>query len=127
MNMKYLKNLGDQEFRKTEPNVQEQKTDIHKLNIPQQTLSFGFNRWTMFGIIAALALITILSVTSVIQVNAILKYNTDLHKAYKDLKQNNELYKRQINQLESPERITNIAKEKLGMQVANAAPQFVNQ
>ncbi len=127
MNMKYLKNLGDQEFRKTQENDYKKTTDIPSMELPVKKINFGFNRWTMFGIIAALALITILSVTSVIQVNAQLKYNSDLKKAYKELKQNNELYKRLINQLESPERITNIAKEKLGMQVANSAPQFVNQ
>ena len=135
MNMKYLKNIGNQEFKKnhSEPNTvlknshQKQNIQSPELRPTQQTFKLGFNRWTVFGVISAFALITIISVTNVIQVNSLLKENEELHKQYKSLKQSNELLNRQINYLESPERITTIAKEKLGMQVATQAPIFVNQ
>lgn len=136
MNMKYLKNIGNQEFKKDQTttsnniinNNQNAKTpQTPQFNATQQTLKLGFNRWTIFGIITVFALITVISVTNVIQVNSMLKENEELHKKYKVLKQTNELLNRQINYLESPERITIIAKEKLGMQVANQAPKFVNQ
>ncbi len=135
MSMKYLKNIGNQEFKKNHdapPNKLNQTQAKPNIQAPeliatQQTFKLRFNRWTIIGIITCLAIITIISVTNVIQVNSLLKENDELHKQYKAQKQTNELLVRQINYLESPERITKIAKEKLGMQVANQAPKFVNQ
>lgn len=133
--MKYLKNIGNQEFKKdhSAPSnlqshlQQKQKVKVAPIGDTQQTFRLGLNRWTIFGVISVFALITIISVTNVIQVNSMLKENEELHKQYKAQKQTNELLNRQINYLESPERITAIAKEKLGMQVATQAPRFVNQ
>ncbi len=125
--MKYLKNYSDINRPAAEGgNVQEQKpefTPAPKLHKDAKPL----DRWKIFAIISTIALLTVLSVMNVIQVNDLLKHKNNLEKEHQKLKYRNDLLRAQINELESPERITNIAKEKMGMINQAQAPQFINK
>ncbi|MDD3124955.1 MAG: septum formation initiator family protein [Candidatus Kapabacteria bacterium] len=136
--MKYMKNIGNEEYRRSHLQNQQRvhQADLHKMRStpppppvsePKKPFSLGINRWAVVGFLALCALICVLSVGSVITVNTSLKENGEMKERYNDLIQHNELLIKQINHLESPERITAVAREKFGMIVPQSVPKFVNQ
>lgn len=86
----------------------------------------GINRlrWLVFIVIGAIS--TILYVNNVLQINVLLKENQQLNKSLKNLKNNNELLRSELNRLESPERIISIAETKLGMIKSIRSPKILS-
>lgn len=124
--MKYLRNyssLNNIESKQPEEKKKPELKAVPKLLKPE----FKINRWMVFAMIAAVALFTVFSVTNVIKVNALLKHTNELEQQYLKVKHRNDILKAQINKLEAPERITELAKNRLGMIVIDEAPQFINE
>ena len=71
-------------------------------------------RWRLFGIISATALIAVIIVSNVRAVNKMLISVRKMEKKEKELINYNKVLKKEIIELESPQRITKIAKEEFG-------------
>lgn len=125
--MKYHKSFADlnRDFSGNDHKPELPEEVVAEVRHKAETPIFG--RWKVFAFISIIALLTVVSVTNVIQVNALLKYKTDLNKEYQKLQYRNDLLRSKINELESPERITKIAKEKMGMINQAQAPQFISK
>lgn len=85
------------------------------------------NRWKVLGVVALLALFLVVYVTQVISTNALLLDIEKLETEQRHRQTKNENLIREINSLESPERITTIAKSKFNLTTPRSVPQFVNQ
>ncbi|MFC2130952.1 septum formation initiator family protein [Bacteroidota bacterium] len=82
-------------------------------------------RWSVFGLVFIGAMITLLYVDNVMRVDDFLEDIRKLKKK-KDLIMNrNELLKTRLNDLQSPDRITKIAEEKLGMIKIDTPPEIL--
>lgn len=85
------------------------------------------NRWTVFGIIAIVSAFTIFYVANVIYINKLLQQNQLLDKNYESLRNNNNILKTRLNQIQSPKRIINIAEKQLGMVKAEELPIYLRE
>ncbi|HPI21237.1 MAG TPA: cell division protein FtsL [Candidatus Kapabacteria bacterium] len=85
------------------------------------------NRWTVFGLIALVSAFTILYVANVIYINKLLQNNQLLDKNYEALRNNNNILKTRLNQIQSPSRIINIAEKNLGMKKAEELPIYLRE
>ena len=85
------------------------------------------NRWSVFGLVALVACLTILYVGNVLQVNTLLKEVRDSEYDLNNLKNENEILRLELNKLQSPERIVSIAEDKLGMIRADKPPKIMNR
>jgi cell division protein FtsL len=122
--MKYLRNYSSINNRQLEHNDETPEFDSElKLLRPKMSI----NRWMVFGIIAFVAFLAVISVLNVVKVNELLMHTNNLEQEYLKVRHQNDVLKAQINRLEAPERITLLAKEKLGMIMIDEAPQFINQ
>ncbi|MCU0330967.1 MAG: cell division protein FtsL [Candidatus Kapabacteria bacterium] len=83
------------------------------------------NRWSLFALVIVSAATTVLFVNNVIAVNVLLKETTDLERAVDSLKTVNQSLRSEIYRLQSAERITTIAVERLGMIPPPRAPIVV--
>ncbi len=122
--MKYLKNYASINNIQQK---QEEETPLIEVAPKLIRPKVSINRWMIFGIIAFVAFMAVLSVLNVVKVNDLLKHTNNLEQEYLNIKHQNDVLKAQINRLEAPERITVLAKERLGMVVLEEAPQFINQ
>ncbi|MFH1052284.1 MAG: cell division protein FtsL [bacterium] len=82
-------------------------------------------RWTVFGIMVLAAMFTVLYVDNVIRVDGYLADIQKLKKKKEYFKNENELLMTKLNYLQSPERISKIAEEKLGMIKVDAPPEII--
>jgi cell division protein FtsL len=82
-------------------------------------------RWRLFGIIALTALVTVIIVSNVRAVNRMLVSVRQLEKQEKQIINHNKVLQKQVNELESPERITPLAKNKFGMVQNEEFPKMI--
>lgn len=82
-------------------------------------------RWTIFGVMVLAAMFTVLYVDNVIRVDGYLEDIQKMKKKKEYFKNENELLKTKLNYLQSPERITKIAEEKLGMIKIDTPPEII--
>lgn len=76
----------------------------------------------MFALVVFSAIATMLFVSNVVRVNALLKEVQTLERERDALVASNESLRIQVTRLESNERITTIARDKLGMTQPSQAP-----
>ncbi len=82
-------------------------------------------RWTVFGAMVLAAMFTVLYVDNVIRVDGYLADIQKLKRHKEYYKNENELLKTKLNYLQSPERISKIAEEKLGMIKVDTSPEII--
>lgn len=83
------------------------------------------NRWIVFLLVVASAVTTIFYISNVLAVNDLLEHTQKLEKQVQELRTSNELLNAKVIQLQSAERITSIAEQKLFMQKPLKAPELV--
>jgi cell division protein FtsL len=83
------------------------------------------NRWSIFGLLAMSAVFMVLYVSNVISVNTLLRRIPKLEEKHDSLLYQSRRLEESIARLQSAERITTIAKEKLGMVPNQNAPQVL--
>ncbi len=83
------------------------------------------NRWIVFLLVVASAATTILYISNVLAVNDLLEHTQKLEKQVQEIRTSNELLNAKVIQLQSAERITSIAEQKLNMQKPLKAPELV--
>ena len=84
------------------------------------------NRWNVFAFVFAASVITIIYVNNVVSVNKLLKENQDRRKELETIRNENAFLKTTLNQLQSPERITQIAQSEFGMTKIESAPLLIS-
>ena len=107
---------GQQEVQKNE------ETGIER-EVPK-----GFHiwsRWKIFSIVFVAAVLTVVYVNNVLRIDALLEQTQSLKKNCDLLKNNNELLRARLNQLQSADRIIPIARDELGMIKADKAPEML--
>ena len=82
-------------------------------------------RWLILGILAASAVFIVVFVNNVIRVGKITEEIDQMRKEHQRLTHQNELYRAEIIRLQSPERITNVAKSRLGLIPSTSAPERI--
>ncbi len=82
-------------------------------------------RWSVFGLVFIGAMITLLYVGNVMRVDDFLEDIRELKKKKDFIVNRNELLKTRLNNLQSPDRITKIAEEKLGMIKIDTPPEIL--
>jgi cell division protein FtsL len=87
---------------------------------------FWLRRWLILGVLAASAASVVFFVNNVLRVGKLTEDIARLNKERERLVQQNELVRTDIIRLQSPERITTIARKKLGMVSASSAPRTLN-
>jgi cell division protein FtsL len=90
-----------------------------------RTRRFWLKRWLILGVLAASAASVVFFVNNVLRVGKLTEDIARLHKERERLVQQNELVRTEIIRLQSPERITTLARKKLGMVSASAAPHKI--
>jgi len=83
------------------------------------------NRWSIFGLLGMSAVFMVLYVSNVITVNGLLRRIPRLEEKRDSLLYESRRLEESIARLQSAERITSIAKEKLGMIPNQSAPQVL--
>lgn len=83
------------------------------------------NRWSMFALLIVSALFTFLYVSNVIRVRKLLEHKEVLTKHIDSLKAVNETLKTETYRLQSAQRITRIAQERLGLIPPKQAPTVI--
>lgn len=82
-------------------------------------------RWTVFGVMVLAAMFTVLYVDNVNRADKYLEEIQKLKKKKEYFRNENELLKTKLNYLQSPERISKIAEEKLGMIKIDTPPEII--
>jgi cell division protein FtsL len=83
-------------------------------------------RFRLLLYIVVISLLVILYVGNTVKVKSLLKKETKLEKKLDNIKNSNRLLQTEINRLESPERITEIAVNKLGMVKPDVPPKVIS-
>lgn len=83
------------------------------------------NRWKAFGIVVLSAVLTVFYIDNVFRVNNLLIEIQNLQKQLEEIKTSNQVINTKIIELESAERVTKIAEEKLGMTKPTKVPQKI--
>ena len=81
-----------------------------------------FTKWNALILLVISAICMITYVSNVIEVKSLLRETNELKKQAEMIEDKNQLLMTKINELESPERITKIAREKFGMIKAEQTP-----
>jgi cell division protein FtsB len=84
-----------------------------------------FNRWSLFGLLALSSLSTVLYVSNVMTVNDLLKNIRDLEIQRTELIRKNDILTAKTHELQSADRITEIAEKYLGLVKSNEAPEIL--
>ncbi len=100
------------------PDNQNQTEPEKKQNAEKKILS----KWNALIVLIIASVLMILYVSNVIEVKSLLKETIDLKKQAEMIEDKNQLLLTKINELESPERITKIARDKFGMIKAEQTP-----
>lgn len=122
---KYIRNVAAEEYKKEHTPEKEVENTFSNIIEQKKTKKFIFNRWTLIYITVGVAAFLLVNTILVVSVNSSLHEVQILQKELSDIRQKNEILKREINYLESPERISQIANEKLGLIQSKDAPQFL--
>ncbi|MDZ4745834.1 MAG: cell division protein FtsL [bacterium] len=80
------------------------------------------NRWSIFALVFVSALATVLYVNNVITVNRLLRDSEAMRKSVDSLRDVNRSLQTEVFRLQSAERVTRIATERLGMTPPPQAP-----
>lgn len=88
---------------------------------------FRRNRWSIFAFVAFSALSTVIYVNNVHNINNLAESVDNKQKLVNELKNANQVINHRLIQLQSPERINNIALMKLGMVKPERAPIIINE
>jgi cell division protein FtsL len=88
--------------------------------IKERTL---LNRWSIFGLLVVSAFVVVLYVSNVVRVNTLMRNMQQREKTRDSLVYANQALESQIMRLQSAERITTIARTKLGMIPNAQAPK----
>jgi len=83
------------------------------------------NRWSVFGLVVLSAIITTAYIDNVFRVNNLLTDIGRLEKEFEELRTSNEMLNSNVIRLQSAERITRIAEEKLMMKKPTKAPIII--
>ncbi len=83
------------------------------------------NRWSIFFLLLISSLIIVLFVSNTLEVNRLFEEVNTLRQEHRRLVQQNEVLQARSVRLQSPERITTIAREKLGMIHPSTAPEVL--
>jgi len=83
------------------------------------------NRWSIFILLFVSAVATVLYVSNVIQVNRLLRERESLQHSLDSLHTVNQSVRTEVHRLQSSERITRIASQKLGMTPPTKAPRVL--
>ncbi len=108
--------------RSSNPPQQQPTTPLGQTSVGQRLLP---RRWLIFGILAASAVFIVVFVNNVLRVGKITEDIDKMKKEHQRLTHQNELYRSEIIRLQSPERITSVAKARLGLIPATAAPERI--
>lgn len=84
------------------------------------------NRWSFFALLIVSALFTFLYVSNVISVRKLLDHKELLSKRIDSIRTYNETLKTETYRLQSAQRITRIAQEKLGLIPPKQAPTVID-
>lgn len=79
----------------------------------------------VLGLIIISAILLIIYVSNVIEIKSLMRTNYEMNKKREMIENRNQILRQKINQLESPERITKIAKENLGMNKSESTPTLI--
>lgn len=79
-------------------------------------------RWAVLGGLAGSALVIVIFVSNVLRVGKLTEEMERMKKEYQRLVHQNELLRGEIIRLQSPERITTVAKTRLGLVPSSSAP-----
>jgi cell division protein FtsL len=82
-------------------------------------------RLTIFFFVVISSIITVIYVSNVISIDALLKTNQDMKRLYEALKNENDLSRLKLNTLQAADRITQIASAKLGMIKQETSPEYI--
>lgn len=83
------------------------------------------NRWSIFALVFISALATVLYVNNVITVDRLLRETEAMRKSSDSLRTVNQSLQTEVFRLQSAERVTRIATERLGMTPPPAAPTVI--
>ena len=86
---------------------------------------FSLNRWSIFGLVAIAAIITVLYIYNVTRINNLLSEIRELEHNHEIIKNSNDLLKVQIIKLQSADRIIPIAQNRLGMIKSTVIPEII--
>ncbi len=100
------------------PDYPDQTEPVKKPSTEKRILS----KWNALIVLIVTAVLMILYVSNVIEVKSLLKETSYLKKQAEMIEDKNLLLSTKINELESPERITKIARDKFGMIKAEQTP-----
>jgi cell division protein FtsL len=87
--------------------------------------SMKLTRWSVLGLVLVGAVLAIFSVNNVVTINNLLTEKQELKKQHKKIVNKNKILQSSVNELQSAERITKIAREELGMINSKKAPQIL--
>ncbi len=110
-----------EDFENTEQN------DFTEKDKKSSSALFKMSRWSVFAIITIAASLTIFYIFNVNKVNGLLYEIRQMEKQKKSLNISNELLGTKIADLESAERITGIARKKLGMERPQTPPEIIRE
>jgi cell division protein FtsL len=102
-----------------EPPVYTSQTEPEKKPSTEKKI---LSKWNALLVLIISSVLMILYVSNVIEVKALLKETNDLKRQAEMIEDKNQLLLTKINELESPERITKIARDKFGMIKAEDTP-----
>jgi len=85
----------------------------------------GMPRWSILGGIAVAAFLTVIYISNVIETDKLLNEIRKLKKDYQTVMNYNEMLRSRVNDLESPSRITEIARKELGMIKSTKTPELL--
>ncbi|TAE23795.1 MAG: hypothetical protein EAZ92_14200 [Candidatus Kapaibacterium sp.] len=97
-------------------------TPLEQTSVGQKLLP---RRWLAFGILTASAVFIVVFVNNVLRVGKMTEDIDKMKKEHQRLTHQNELYRAEIIRLQSPERITTVAKAHLNLIPATTAPERI--
>lgn len=100
------------------PTLPREQTSVERSLLPR--------RWLILGVLVASAVFVVVFVNNVLRVGKITEELDLMKKEHQRLSHQNELYRAEIIRLQSPERITAVAKARLGLIPSTAAPERIS-
>ena len=85
----------------------------------------SLSRWKIFGLVILTAFIATIYVSNVIRIDELLEEVDKIEAKALEVKHNNDVLRAKLNKMQAPERITSIAREKLGMKRATKPPEII--
>lgn len=124
---KFIRNVGNEEYLKTRTPEKIIESEYKHIQEKKKSSVFNISRLNIIYFTVAVATVLLINTVMVVYVNNSLNEIHNLQKDLNDKKQKNEILIREINYLESPERITEIATSKLNLIQSKEAPKFLKK